>query len=47
MQKEGTFATEKCPVCQFDKNENLADGTFFSQNVPSFCIFCYNFINIA
>ena len=39
MQKKGTFATEKCPFHQFDRNENLADMTFFSGECSLFFTF--------
>ena len=39
MPKKGTFATEKCTIRQIDKNENLANGTFFSGDCSLFLAF--------
>ena len=42
-KKERTFATEKCTIHQIDKNENLANGTFFSSECSLFLHFLLYF----
>ena len=39
MQKKGTFATEKGPICQIFIFIKLADGTFFSGECSLFLAF--------